>query len=330
MDLSKTTKKTRQQSQEDYLRQLKAEIVNRKPEPAEIGFIPRWMSQVSLPLRNQKNAIEFVRKNGSVKMVVLSPSFIGLPYGNIPRLLLLYLVTSAIRTKKQDILLGSSVSEFLSRLGIGRTGGSTGSITRYKQQAIRLFSSSFSVFWDSHFELFSGTNKVKLIDISNFKSLPLADSYQLFRSVVPGEGRSYGLGLTVHISDYFWNDLKQHKPIPVDLRIVAGLKYSAFALDIYFWLAYRFYNHAAKDIFIPAASLQNQFGTINADTHSFMCRFKQQLSLISIFMNDDFSYTVSDKGIRIFHISFPKINHSGSKTESVNKPTDKNNSHVDN
>lgn len=77
---------------------------------------------------------------------------------------------------------------------------------------------------------------MKLIDISNFKSLPLADSYQLFRSVVPGEGRSYGLGLTVHISDYFWNDLKQHKPIPVDLRIVAGLKYSAFALDIYFGL----------------------------------------------------------------------------------------------
>lgn len=316
MDLSKTTKKTRQQSQEDYLRQLKAEIVSRKPEPAEIGFIPRWMSQVSLPLRNQKNAIEFVRKNGSVKMVVLSPSFIGLPYGNIPRLLLLYLVTSAIRTKKQDILLGSSVSEFLSRLGIGYTGGSTGSFTRYKQQAIRLFSSSFSVFWDSHFELFSGTNKVKSIDISNFKSLPLADSYQLFRSVVPGEARSYGLGLTVHISDYFWNDLKQHKPIPVDLRIVAGLKHSAFALDIYFWLVYRFYNHSADGIFISSQNLQNQFGTAGSDIHSFMRHFASQLQMISIFMNDDFSYKINDKGIRIKHIAFSKIN---SKTESVNK-----------
>ena len=190
MDLSKTTKKTRQQSQLEYLYQLKAEIFCRNPEPAEIGFIPRWMSHVALPLRNQKNAIEFVRKNGSVKMVVLSPSFIGLPYGNIPRLLLLYLVTSAIRTKKQDILLGSSVSEFLSKLGIGHTGGSRGDVTRYKQQAIRLFSSSLSEFWDSHLSVFSGTGKVKSIDISNIKSLPLADSYQLFRSIVPGEARS--------------------------------------------------------------------------------------------------------------------------------------------
>lgn len=316
MDLSKTTKKTRQQSQLDYLHQLRTEIFSRKPEPSEIGFIPRWMSQVSLPLRNQKNAIEFVRKNGSVKMVVLSPSFIGLPYGNIPRLLLLYLVTSAIRTKKQDILLGSSVSEFLSKLGIGRSGGSTGTITRYKQQAIRLFSSSFSVFWDSHFSVFSGMDKVKSIDISNFKSLPLADSYQLFRSMVPGEARSYGLGLTVHISDYFWNDLKQHKPIPVDLRIVAGLKHSAFALDIYFWLVYRFYNHAAEGIFIPAASLQNQFGTAGADVHSFMRHFAAQLQMISIFMDDGFSYEINDKGIRIKHIAFSKLN---SKVESVNK-----------
>ena len=316
MDLSKTTKKTRQQSQLEYLYQLKAEIFSRKPEPSEIGFIPRWMSQVSLPLRNQKNAIEFVRKNGSVKMVVLSPSFIGLPYGNIPRLLLLYLVTSAIRTKKQDILLGSSVSEFLSKLGIGHTGGSRGDVTRYKQQAIRLFSSSFSVFWDSHFSVFSGTGKVKSIDISNFKSLPLADSYQLFRSIVPGEARSYGLGLMVHISDYFWNDLKQHKPIPVDLRIVSGLKHSAFALDIYFWLVYRFYNHAADGIFIPSQNLQNQFGTAGADVHSFMRHFAAQLQMISIFMDDDFSYEINDKGIRIKHIAFSKLN---SKFESVNK-----------
>mgnify|MGYP000022911502 FL=1 len=327
MDLSKTTKKTRQQSQLEYLYQLKSEIVSHKPEPSEIGFIPRWMSQVSLPLRNQKNAVEFVRKNGSVKMVVLSPSFIGLPYGNIPRLLLLYLVTSAIRTKKQDILLGSSVSEFLSKLGIGYTGGSTGSFTRYKQQAIRLFSSSFSVFWDSHFELYSGTDKVKSIDISNFQSLPLADSYQLFRSMVPGEGRSYGLGLTVHISDYFWNDLKQHKPIPVDLRIVAGLKHSAFALDIYFWLAYRFYHHSADGIFISSQNLQNQFGTAGSDTHSFMRHFASQLQMISIFMNDSFSYKVNDKGIRIKHISFSKLN---SKIESVNKLPKNSNSHVDN
>jgi len=316
MDLSQTTKKTRQQSQLDYLYQLKAEIFSRKPEPSEIGFIPRWMSQVSLPLRNQLNATEFVRKNGSVKMVVLSPSFIGLPYGNIPRLLLLYLVTSAIRTKKQDILLGSSVSEFLSKLGIGHTGGSTGTITRYKQQAIRLFSSSFSVFWDSHFSVFSGTDKVKSIDISNFKSLPLADSYQLFRSMVPGEARSYGLGLTVHISDYFWNDLKQHKPIPVDLRIVAGLKHSAFALDIYFWLVYRFYNHSADGIYISSKNLQNQFGTAGSDIHSFMRHFASQLQTISIFMNDDFSYEINDKGIRITHISFSKLD---SKTKSVNK-----------
>lgn len=38
--------------------------------------------------------------------------------------------------------------------------------------------------------------------------------------------------------------------------------------------------------------------------------------MISIFMDDDFSYEINDKGIRIKHIAFSKLN---SKFESVNK-----------
>lgn len=64
MDLSKTTKKTRQQSQLDYLYQLKAEIFSRKPEPSEIGFIPRWMSQVSLPLRTRRMLLNLCGRMG--------------------------------------------------------------------------------------------------------------------------------------------------------------------------------------------------------------------------------------------------------------------------
>lgn len=188
-------------------------------------------------MKNQKDKLEYVRKNGAVTMVLLSPSMTGLPYGTIPRLLLLYITTQAIRTKEQNIVLGESLSSFVSRLNGYTTGGA---FNRIKQQSLRLFSSSFSVFINTDKEL-------------NYINRPLVDKYTLFK-------QSPGSDIVLHLSDYFWQDIKQNKPIPVDLRAVNALKASPLSLDLYFWLKKRLYRLAGS-VNIPTEQVFNQFGT---------------------------------------------------------------------
>ena len=47
-----------------------------------------------------------------------------LPYGNLPRLLLAWVCTEAVRTQSRVLILGDSVSEFMRKLDIYSTSGS--------------------------------------------------------------------------------------------------------------------------------------------------------------------------------------------------------------
>ena len=67
------------------------------------------------------------------------PKF-GLPYGVIPRLILAWITTEAVRTKSKELILGESLSDFLDQLGLSRRGGKRGDITRLKNQLQRLLS----------------------------------------------------------------------------------------------------------------------------------------------------------------------------------------------
>ena len=63
-----------------------------------------------------------------------------LPYGNLPRLLLAWVCTEAVRTQRRELILGRSLSEFMRRLGIYSTSGGTWGIrTRLRNQMDRLF-----------------------------------------------------------------------------------------------------------------------------------------------------------------------------------------------
>ena len=46
-----------------------------------------------------------------------------LPYGNLPRLLMAWLSTEAVRTQSREISLGDSLAEFMRALGIYNSGG---------------------------------------------------------------------------------------------------------------------------------------------------------------------------------------------------------------
>jgi hypothetical protein len=54
----------------------------------------------------------------------------------------------AVKTKSRELELGNPMSAFTGELGMNPTGGTSGSITRLKNQTRRLFASTVSATYD--------------------------------------------------------------------------------------------------------------------------------------------------------------------------------------
>ena len=109
-----------------------------------VRFMARALTQATMPHKATPGN-EFKRRNGSFTLSMLSPSDIGLPYGSIPRLLVSWLTTEAVRSKSPVLELGPSLSAFMAELDLTPTGGRWGSITRLRDQMTRLFASSVTL-----------------------------------------------------------------------------------------------------------------------------------------------------------------------------------------
>ena len=53
------------------------------------------------------------------------PVYVGVPYGSRARLIMLYLQSEALRTNSREVSLGSSLREWLRRMGIAPGGNSS-------------------------------------------------------------------------------------------------------------------------------------------------------------------------------------------------------------
>lgn len=122
---------------EDYISKLVSESVLLEEEEAKeagrLGFMARALVQATLPHSDPKSN-EFVRKNGNFTLEMMAPSSVGLPYGSIPRIILAWITTEAVKKDSRVIFLGENLSIFLQRLGFENNGGVRGDITRVKEQ----------------------------------------------------------------------------------------------------------------------------------------------------------------------------------------------------
>ena len=107
-------------------------------EAGALGFMARLLIQATMPHKKTEKTT-FHWQNGGFNLSISAHSKIGLPYGAIPRLLLAWLTTEAVRTRERELILGDSMSDFMRQLGLVPTGGRWGSITRLKDQTKRLF-----------------------------------------------------------------------------------------------------------------------------------------------------------------------------------------------
>ena len=136
-------KKLSDQSVDSLITQALAIEAEDAREVGALGFMARAMVQATLPHRKVEGN-EFERRNGNFTLSLMAPSKIGLPYGSVPRLLLAWVTTEAVKTQTRELELGDSMSAFMAELGLSATGGKTGSITRLKNQTRRLFAATVS------------------------------------------------------------------------------------------------------------------------------------------------------------------------------------------
>ena len=84
----------------------------------ERGFMARLMVLCSLPRSNPGNQHQYKRVNGPYKLILSRTGEYKLPFGNLPRLLLAWISTEAVRTQSRVLILGDSLSEFMRTLDV--------------------------------------------------------------------------------------------------------------------------------------------------------------------------------------------------------------------
>ena len=77
----------------------------------------RTMALCSLPRTNPGNRHQYKRVNGPYRLYMQAGPETKLPYGNLPRLILAWVSTEAVRTQSRELVLGKSFSEFMRTLG---------------------------------------------------------------------------------------------------------------------------------------------------------------------------------------------------------------------
>lgn len=225
-----------------------------------IGYMARALTQATIPHRDPGSP-QYIRQNGNLRLVITDVSGVGLPYGSIPRLVLAWMTTEAVRTKTPHLELGPSLQTFLDQLGLSRTGGKRGDITRLRDQMTRLFSAAVS--WGSVGE-----------DHDILKRMLVSEEAELWwHPKVLGQDslwQSY-----VILSKRFFDAITD-SPVPLDMRALRVLKSSPLALDLYAWATYRV-SYLRRRTAIPWKALQLQFGADYADTAQGRQGFKRKL-----------------------------------------------------
>ena len=94
------------------------QLVSASEADADLGFMARTMALCSLPRTNPGDRLRYVRCNGPYTLVMNAGGLHKLPFGNLPRLLMAWVSTEAVRTQSRELVLGDSLSEFMRTLGI--------------------------------------------------------------------------------------------------------------------------------------------------------------------------------------------------------------------
>ena len=198
------------------------QLVGASEADPDLGFMARLMALCSLPRTNPgTRSKEYKRVNGPYTLYMTAIGNNKLPFGNLPRLLLAWVCTEAVRTGNRELILGSSLSEFMGKLGMAPVGGVR---TRLRNQMRRLFNAHVRLVYEDK----RGEASV---------SSSVADRTEFWWNERKPDERSLW-DSKIRLGEDFFNEIIRH-PVPIDMNTLTALKRCALGLDLYLWLTYR-------------------------------------------------------------------------------------------
>jgi hypothetical protein len=237
-------------------------------EDGSLGFAYSGWAQCALPHRRLGNDTRWEIAGERVRLVVepgLRPTYddgpmehVGVPYGSVARLILLFLQTEALRKRTREVELGGSLRQWLTKIGAS-IGGSNARAVRDQAERISRCRLTFHI---------QGSGKIGLVNQS------IVDR-ALF---IENDSRQGRLSLeTAKLSEGFFEQLMRH-PVPIEEAAIKAISNNPAALDAYLWLAYRLHV-LSGDKLITWKALKSQFGTGYKELFHFKPRFTQALAL---------------------------------------------------
>ena len=227
------------------------QLVEASEADPDLGFMVRMMALCSLPRTNPGNCFQYKRVNGPYKLIMYSSGETKLPFGNIPRLLLSWVSTEAVKTQSPMLVLGNSLAEFMRKLGMNDDSGSPrGDRTRLRNQMDRLFSATLQFIYEDKGP--GGSTQVK----DTFTSPVARKTHLVWNPRRPDEPVLWES--KIELGQDFFNEIIRH-PVPLDMNTLKALKRSSLGLDLYLWIAYRTFA-LKRPLRLSWASLYRQFG----------------------------------------------------------------------
>ena len=180
-------------------------LVSASEADPDMGFMARTMALCSLPRSNPGNRHQYKRVNGPFTLYMNATADHKLPFGHLPRLLLAWISTEAVRTQSRVLVLGDSLSDFMRELGIYSSDGKA--YARLRNQMERLFNASVRLIYeDKHGK--------------QFVSSAIADRGEFWWDPKrPNERVLWDS--KIRLGEDFFNEIISH-PVPIEMNTLAG------------------------------------------------------------------------------------------------------------
>ena len=269
------------------------QLVAASEADADLGFMARTMALCSLPRSNPGNRLQYKRVNGPFTLYMTAGGGNKLPYGNLPRLMLAWVCTEAVRTRSRELVLGRSLSEFMRTLDIYSNSGRVH--TRLRNQMKRLFGCTVTMVYEEP----GGFAR-----ISSF----VADKHEFWWNERKPDEPSLWES-KIELGEKFFNEIVRH-PVPIDMNTLTALKRSPLGLDLYLWLVYRTFPLRAPQR-ITWRQMYSQFGahpdkaSNNNTVQAFRYKVIRELKKIKLAW-PELNYSIAP-GVLILHPSTPAI-----------------------
>jgi len=286
------------------------QIYTTPPTSKDVVFLARELILCTLPHSDPGDVLYWGRTNGNLTLGIKAGvnektgKSYGIPYGTIPRLVLIWMVTEIIRTKSRRLELGNRLTDFLLKLDLDPSrGGKRSDARRVREQLERLLHAIISFNYSLKGEGRSG---------SAWLDMQVAPEAVLWWSDKDPEQVAL-FGSWIEVGEKFF-DAVMNAPHPLDIRVVQHVKDSSLGIDLYTILNREAYRAMKDDKprFLAWEWLLEQTGNEYSDIRDFRRYALIQIQAImevhsGLFIKQQRACKGRKSGLVISNLSNPSI-----------------------